>query len=955
MKRLLPVFCIAIVAAAVLLTRPDHGSQELQRRHANVDSPFAGTTGLTAAEEGCAAQASAAEGLLVPGSPVRQSVPATGPSPSLPVLIHGRVLAPDGEPAVGARVFARTGGWYSIVPIELDIRDGPRPAGQETLTDGDGRFAMHAGLDPGDDLALSVLFPGSPTERRLRLAFPFAPLDVGTIQLRPGLSVEGRLLDVAGRPLAGAKVLLGVRRGVAGSEGSFPGQGDPVGTSDAQGLFRVANLAPGPWQLLFESPKLCVAEAKGVLAPGDRVDLGDIVLVTGHSIAGRLSGVPDERRGSLRVEARHETLESSSLRRGRRTSLAADGSFRIDGVHPARRVRVRVLEQDSKGAWFPVAEVPQPIVPSDTPDLALKWGETLALTAQIVDPEGAPVEHFQAFADLGYFGGTHEIGMGASDNAAAHHPDGRLEARGMRLYSEESTPELLIHATGFEDFSRPVSGLLPGQQVDLGTLTLTPAARLVLVVRRPDGDPVEGAKLILSAKGSRRQEAASDAAGLATLNANAGSSQLLTIRHPDWATEYRTLPPSQGSSAQVEVTLRPGCQLTVRVADPKGTPLPEHPVELTRLVSGAEPGAAPEPSLRHTGSTGKVQWTDLAPGTYRARSVAAPRTTHEAEAPAQEGEVIQLLPAAPQTLQLTAAPEFEVIGLVRDRNGPLSIATLRLGPTGEGERWGTRYNRVATSFGEFHFARIPHGDYTLEIEHDSRAMLATVPFVVPPPTQPVVIELPLASVRLRVLGPTGRAQPAATIELSTGLPGEGNPNRAWNDARRAWTDERGDLQQAWHQDAIHLRSTGPNGWVQFDGCLPGTEFHLHLEDPWLVATGPTAPLMLAEGEDLRLAEPLIAFPAGALEIHPIGESDEAWRVRWNGSEHLPPELRFRDAELEGRPVRLDHCPSGPSELALEQRTTGGNWELVATLLLDPPQGSVLAVEADLETPALRFR
>lgn len=954
MKRLLPVLCLAIVVAAALLTGPERGQQELPGEYAADAPSLPPSADLRAVREEPDADPTGATGIpAAPGEAGRRPVAAA--DPPLPILVHGRILAPGGGPAAGARVFARTGGWYSIVPIELDVRDGPRPAGQEAIADGDGRFAMHAGLEPGSDLALSVLYPGCATERRLRLAFPFAPLDVGTIQMRPGLGVEGRLLDGAGRPVAGADVLVGVMRGVAGGEGSFPGQGSAVDKSNAQGQFRVANLAPGPWLLLFDAPSLCVAERNGVLTPGDWLDLGDVMLETGHAIAGRLSGVPDERMALLRVEARLETLEPSSLRRGRRTQLAVDGSFRIEGIHPSERVRVRVLEQDGHGNWYPVPEVPQPVVPSGTLDLALTWGDRLALTALVADPAGAPIEHFRAFADLGYFGGTHEIGAAAPRLGAPRHPGGRLEASGMRLYSEESTPRLILQAAGFQDLSRTVTGLVPGREVALGTLTMTPAARLLVFVQDPDGNPVKGARLTLSSSGSPTQEATSDGAGQAALNANAQAPQLLVAQHPDWATERREVPASTGSTAHVDVTLQPGCSLTVRVTDPEGKALPEHPVEWVRLLPSREPDPAADPSLGHTGAAGEVHWTNLAAGAYRIRRVAGPRTGRDRDGVDLESEIIQLVPGEPATLHLTAAPEAAVIGVVRDPNGPLSTATLRLGPPGAGDGWRTRYNRVSSSFGEFRFERIPHGNYTLQIEHDSRAMLATVSFPVPPPVQPAVIELPIASVRLRVLGPAGRPQAGATVELSTGLPGQDNPNRGWNDARRAWTDERGDLQQAWHQDPIHLRSTGPDGWVQFDGCLPGVEFHLHLSDPWLVARGPTAPLLLADGEALSFPAPLIAFPAGALEIHPIGESAAAWRVEWNGPDGLDPELRFREGALVGSPLRLDHCPSGPSELFLLRRTAANSWEQAASLLLDLPQGSVLAIEADLAGPSLQLR
>ena len=879
--------------------------------------------------------------------------------PEDPPLLTGLVLEADGSPAVGARVFARTGGWYSVIPIELEPSEGPGNGRQEAHTANDGRFEFREGLSPGSSLAVSVVHEEHATTRLLRIPFRSAPHDLGTIQLRRGMSLTGVVRTEDGAPLAGVDVLLAARRGVAGLEGSFPGQGSPAALTDEDGAFRVDSLAPGRWHLLFDAAGMQVAERSGEELLATTVALEDVVLRPGHTIAGTIVGVPPDRMSSLEVEARCEQIEPASLRRPRRARPDANGAFRIEGVAPHERVRVRVLTRSDGSGPLPAPEVAPVVVESETQDLRLPWGDPLTLRARVVDASGVPIENYSAFTQLGYFGGTHEIGGESPNETHTYHPGGELRAGGLRLYSEERTPLLIIHALGYEDHEREVEGLVPGEVVDLGDLSLTTAPLLTIHVHDPEGAPIAGAAITLEAEDRRTQETETGDDGIATLNAHSDTTSLLHVTHERWSGLRRRIPAAHGSEASVRIMLQQGCALTAQVRSPNGAGLEGHRIEATPLLPNLEPD--PDAVVRKQGSDreGRVEWSGLRAGPWRIRRLQEPREWRD---PVQEpglGQIVTLTPDATTLVELLARPESPVTGVVRDSRGALPTATLRLRPldhrggkTKDRHGWLSKYNRLSDVFGEFRFDRIPHGQYQLEIEHDRRAMVALWNLSVSETLEPLDIELPSASFRVRVVDDNGRPVPGVTVELDGG----DARYRGWNDGRRAWTDERGDLQQAWYQDAVHQRQSREDGWTHFDGCVPDVPVTLSLIGRWTTAASVTVAAPRA-GEMSTATENLIWRPAGDVLIVPVGNSQTAWRVQWVplGREGRAEQDLAHHEEGSSEPITFRNCRAGPGRLELELQGEGLEWEQAATIDVIVPARQVLTLEADLDLRAMAVR
>jgi RNA polymerase sigma factor (sigma-70 family) len=154
--------------------------------------------GLAFAPPPCDGQpASAPPAQTAPASaPTGQAVdnPAAGPKEEGPQgWLTGQVLGPDGDPVVGARVWAAR-------PDEEAFRAG--------RTDSAGRFRI--GPIPALGRSRRDVFVEAPTLARAYLAqptvFPDGEHDLGTIRLQPGKRYRGQVLHEDGSPAADVQV-----------------------------------------------------------------------------------------------------------------------------------------------------------------------------------------------------------------------------------------------------------------------------------------------------------------------------------------------------------------------------------------------------------------------------------------------------------------------------------------------------------------------------------------------------------------------------------------------------------------------------------------------------------------------------------------------------------------------------------------------------------------------------
>jgi protocatechuate 3,4-dioxygenase beta subunit len=234
--------------------------------------------------------------------------------------ITGRVLDPAGKPIAGAKI--QWTAYRNDDEVLLDETAGKDPVVLgETAADAGGRFRVV--LDkPGVSVALRVLSSGLPSAR---FAGPFdSSEDTGLfdIQLPAAAALSGRVVDEAGKPVAGARVSVGVTQNPfdneavyvaearTGADGTFAAPDAPEG---ARGIrVRAPGFTPIQRFLLEAKPQESVSLQRGGTIVGTVADANGKpvagVLVTTEDAAAqsdaqgvfRLAGVPA---GSHRIQA----------------------------------------------------------------------------------------------------------------------------------------------------------------------------------------------------------------------------------------------------------------------------------------------------------------------------------------------------------------------------------------------------------------------------------------------------------------------------------------------------------------------------------------------------------------------------------------------------------------------------------------------------------------------------
>jgi protocatechuate 3,4-dioxygenase beta subunit len=753
-----------------------------------------------------------------------------------PPAVTGRVLDAAGLPAAGAEVWLRSGGWYSSLPIEF----GPLEAPDNqvlAVCDNDGRFQATKGLEPGASLSVAVTFPGHAVERRLRVPFPRTPRALDDILLEEGRRLRGTVLGQNGGPLPNVAVLLAARRGFMGLEGSFDGIGREVARTDTAGRFEIDCLTPGPWHLYFDAEGYRVEARSGKFGLADIESMKPVRMGKGHSIRGEVVGWPLGPSAERKLTRWVEAIGSGGAEaRPRRSLIDAEGSFHIRGVAPAERVTVRLVKAIEGGGYRPTTEAPPQVVPSSATGVQIHFGKQLALEARVVDEAGFPVESYLAFSQLGYFGGTHEIGGEGPGESLDHHPGGELRASGLRLFSREAKPRLLVQASGFFDFDSGELDLEPGASLRLDPVKLAPAPVLRVTVLDSAGMPVEGADVNWVFKDARDLTASTDSRGFATLTALANEPSALTVRASTLKPERRLLPAFEGVDREVSFKLAQGCALHVQLVAPAApsvaATLRGHRIDAVPLSKDGTPDPAAAMTA-HTSRDGLASWRNLGPGRYRVRRVPAAREPQDASVDWLRCPEVLLSPGGPPpTIVLVAPATGSLTGTVTVDGHPLTVATLRLSPTDErngatGDRdgWRSDYNRVTDAQGRFRFDGVAAGEYTMEIEHDDHAMIARWPVDVQGGVTSVEVQLRLAPVVVTVAREDGSPITGAKVRLIPDSP----RYVGHNDGRRAWRDERGDIQQSWFQKELGYGTTDAGGVATFPGCVPRLEGRFSVE------------------------------------------------------------------------------------------------------------------------------
>ena len=153
-------------------------------------------------------------------------------------------------------------------------------------------------------------------------------------------SVSGRVVDTEGAPVSGARISLVLNPKDQERAGSFYG-GQPT---DTRGEFRVDGLGPGRYgALVLESEGGTFYSDPTYFEVLDKDVSGvEVKAIRGLSVSGIVVTEGEQQKGALtqlaglRVSASTLQTSRTQLQSGRSSTVAADGSFQVDGLRPGR-------------------------------------------------------------------------------------------------------------------------------------------------------------------------------------------------------------------------------------------------------------------------------------------------------------------------------------------------------------------------------------------------------------------------------------------------------------------------------------------------------------------------------------------------------------------------------------------------------------------------------------------
>jgi protocatechuate 3,4-dioxygenase beta subunit len=641
----------------------------------------------------------------------------------------GRVIDLRGEPIVDATVYTASTDRASGLPLErLDPEQLAWARRSEATTDAAGRFEIAPAA--AGTLRLAVRARGfAPGERTVSTDDPIREL--GDLALEESVVLEGRVLDAARRPVGGAAIrCLPADARPAVILGSSAG--DVAATTGADGVFRVDELASGPWLLLVKAEAYPDKLERGAASkPGEVVTGLEIVLEESAEISGRVlqaspaassglwvHGVPVNGGAGSQSYVPEDVDADRFLILPRSARCAADGTFRLRGL--SRGVTYRLAARASEHDMFAPALSNALDVSSGATDVALVYKPRPALVFQVVDAVSAqPVNELEVRLGVHFM----QPLTGAGDSVVRDFPDGRVRfEHGFERAEEALTLE--IEARGYQLLRVENVPAARGGEVDLGILRLARSPTVsVRVVADATERAVEGADVALveagadlaeqGARGDALHRARTDAEGAARLNSRPGRRAQLRVLHPDFA-PFQSEPELLSSTDHtLAVRLRTGGTVVVEVRDVLGAVVPDASIRRAALDSGAADLEAPGAQAK-TDAHGRVQFDHLPAGMHAFEVepqqpwpsvTSASSVLLRAEARVSDG--------SETTLTLTVPARGRLSGRITEAGQPLSGATLLLAP-----ELAARTNGQ----GDYSLANIELGTYQASVVHPTRAL-----------------------------------------------------------------------------------------------------------------------------------------------------------------------------------------------------------------------------------------
>jgi len=412
-------------------------------------------------------------------------------------------------------------------PVEsatVRVRHRELEAEHESLTDTEGRFDV-AGLAPGpwtvrvEPQAAAVILRDGITVKE------GAATDLGLLRVRPGLGIDGVVLDANGEPLPDVEIEV--------REANRVGRPLRSVKSGEEGRFVAAGLGDAPVHLLVDAPEGHASAAIEEIVPPQRdleIELEATGTVCGVALTedGRVApgtSLTATPRG-LGLLDRYQAMVWATTREVDPES----GRFCIEDVHPGEGVSVTAGAAGHRGASTTVDVLPGE--EAGPVELILKRG--LSLEGTVVGSDGRPLRdaavrgRYTPMVYTDSFGEFRLAGLSAGMNKViAEHPD---------------------HAATERDVMLPLSDE-EGFRIELGA-----GGTIEGTVTRADGEPVEGVPVALS---SPPREQLSDVEGRFRFETVPSGERTVTRkargRYDDF--EHRAIDVVEDETVRVDFTL----------------------------------------------------------------------------------------------------------------------------------------------------------------------------------------------------------------------------------------------------------------------------------------------------------------------------------------------------------------------------------------------------------------
>lgn len=603
------------------------------------------------------------------------------------VPVAGRVVDPRGRPVAGAVV------WPGHSP------------GDWTGSDAVGRFELEVPMRERVRVQAHAaeFLPGSVIFK----ADPDAPPAI-TVELAPADAAAGRVVDEAGRPLAGVRLTAIARAPQNRPRAVRVDAADARTVSDAEGRFELRGLSPETAYDVRAARPGFAGAATG-LAAGRRRQVPEITLRRGRTAYGAVVDAAD--RPIAGVEVRVEAADPPAAPGPDRPADedgAADpftGVSGADGRFELKRLPASKVDLTARGDGFAPARVrglrvPPGHGPADLGTLVLLPG--VPLRGRVVDVEESPVAdaEIRMVEDSPHAPRLWRSREAEGEPLAVSGPRGRFELADL----EPQKPfGLLVAAPGYLRAS--LHGVTAPTEAPL-EVVLRPAARVSGAVVDEAGSPVPGARIELTtvtpAEGAPapealpRRSAASDGEGRFLIEeVEPGTVEIEAVAPGFQPSELRRFAVAAKEHADgVRFVLAEGAVLEGRVTLADFEPAAGVRVRVGRSsassdadgryrVTGIPPGLAAV-EVRHPGHGALAEEIEIGPG------------VNEADFVLEGGR--------------------RVAGRAVDASGlPLDGVDLRLEPL-EGAPFADRSAR-SDEDGTFRFEPVADGRYRLHAEH----------------------------------------------------------------------------------------------------------------------------------------------------------------------------------------------------------------------------------------------